>query len=197
MTTEETSQSGKTSRNYEVGYGKPPKHTRFAKGRSGNPKGRPKGSRNFSTIVRDALNMPVKIKDRYGEREVRAIEASVRQLAAKAAAGDLKAIPRVVALASAYDDENAEAVRDIMHSSDEDILEGFVERRLRRRGSGGSQGHDPKAEAPRTETAEDGAFGDEGEAGDSPHDPDRHENPSNTLMDGNDDDGEDDDDWLK
>jgi hypothetical protein len=26
---------------YKVGYGKPPKHTQFKKGKSGNPKGRP------------------------------------------------------------------------------------------------------------------------------------------------------------
>ena len=31
---------------YEVGYGKPPKSTQFKPGRSGNPKGRTKGSRN-------------------------------------------------------------------------------------------------------------------------------------------------------
>ena len=36
----------------KVGYGKPPLHSRFTRGQSGNPKGRPKGVRNFKTDVR-------------------------------------------------------------------------------------------------------------------------------------------------
>ena len=41
---------------YAVGYGKPPKHTRFKKGRSGNPRGRPRGAKNLSTLLFGALN---------------------------------------------------------------------------------------------------------------------------------------------
>jgi hypothetical protein len=38
-----------------VGYGRPPEHTRFRKGHSGNPKGRPKGTRNLLTDVQEEL----------------------------------------------------------------------------------------------------------------------------------------------
>ena len=43
-------------RDYEVGYGKPPRHTRFTKGQSGNPRGRPPGAKNLKTLLSEALN---------------------------------------------------------------------------------------------------------------------------------------------
>lgn len=47
--------------NYEVGYGKPPKHTQFKKGQSGNPKGKPKGHKNFKTDLKEALGAKIPI----------------------------------------------------------------------------------------------------------------------------------------
>ncbi len=48
---------------YAVGYGKPPKGSRFKKGRSGNPKGRPKTHRNFKTDFTTALKAPVRVTE--------------------------------------------------------------------------------------------------------------------------------------
>jgi hypothetical protein len=83
---------------YEVGFGKPPKHTQFQKGRSGNPKGRPKGSKNIFALIRKTLNAKVIAKGREGSRSMSKLEVALQQLANKAANGDLKAIKDVIGL---------------------------------------------------------------------------------------------------
>jgi hypothetical protein len=56
-------------RSYDIGYGGPPKDHRFPKGRSGNPKGRPKGTKNLKTDLAEELNLRVKVKE--GGRVIR------------------------------------------------------------------------------------------------------------------------------
>lgn len=46
-------------KDYEVGYGKPPKRTRFKKGQSGNPKGRPKGAKGFTASLKREMESKV------------------------------------------------------------------------------------------------------------------------------------------
>jgi hypothetical protein len=66
---------------YEVGYGKPPKHTRFKPGRSGNPKGRPRGHRNLSTMIREVLNEKVALREGDRTRKVpKAVAVFIRVL---------------------------------------------------------------------------------------------------------------------
>lgn len=75
-----------------IGYGKPPRHTRFVKGQSGNLKGRPKGTKNLSTILQKAGRELVTVTIRGRAVRMTKLEASMHQLANKAANGDLKAI---------------------------------------------------------------------------------------------------------
>jgi hypothetical protein len=75
---------------YEVGFAKPPKSGQFEKGKSGNPKGRPKGSKNLATVVLRESRQPVRVNGPRGSRSVTKLEAAVMQLGNKAAQGDLR-----------------------------------------------------------------------------------------------------------
>ena len=79
-------------RDYEVGYGKPPRHTRFGPGRSGNPRGRPPGAKNMNTLLSKALNELVIVTEDGGRRKVSKREAIVTQLVNRSAKADYKAI---------------------------------------------------------------------------------------------------------
>jgi hypothetical protein len=78
-------------RDYEVGYGKPPRHTRFKPGRSGNPRGRPSGSKNLSTLLNEALNEPVIVAENGGQRKISKRRAIIKQLVNQSAKADLRA----------------------------------------------------------------------------------------------------------
>ncbi len=51
--------SSKTARGYEVGYGRPPLHSRFKPGQSGNPKGGPEGPQGSKTLTATGSGPPV------------------------------------------------------------------------------------------------------------------------------------------
>lgn len=77
---------------YKVGYKKPPVATRFKPGQSGNRGGRPKKSRNVSTIVEKEAHSLVSITEQGRRKTLSKIEIGIKHLANKAASGDLKAL---------------------------------------------------------------------------------------------------------
>ena len=77
---------------YEVGYGKPPRHTRFIKGQSGNPRGRPPGAKNLKTLLSEALNETVIVTENGGRRKVTKRQAIITQLVNRSATADFRAI---------------------------------------------------------------------------------------------------------
>src|SRR5260370_18918489 len=79
-------------RDYECGYGKQPRHTRFEPGRSGNARGRPPGAKNMKTLLSKALNELVVITEPGGRRKISKREAIVTQLVNRSAKADYKAI---------------------------------------------------------------------------------------------------------
>ena len=117
------------SGNYKVGFGKPPEESRFRKGQSGNPKGRPKGSQNFKTDLREELAEPVNVRVDGKAQTVSSQRAAVKQLRAKALKGDPRALDRLLALAERYDlEESADETEQELVVADQQILQRFVDR---------------------------------------------------------------------
>src|SRR5271165_7015662 len=81
-----------TKGDYEVGYGKPPRNAGFKKGQSGNPRGRPPGSKNLTTLLNDALNETVTITENGRRRKITKREVVIKQLVNKSASADARSL---------------------------------------------------------------------------------------------------------
>jgi hypothetical protein len=112
-----------------VGYKRPPKHTRFKPGQSGNPKGRPRGTRNFTTDVKATLKALVKVTRDGIPHRVSTQEAALLRLREKALSGDPRALDRLLAYAQTYGDE--ETTAEQVSADDERVLEVYRTRVLR------------------------------------------------------------------
>ena len=113
----------------EVGCGKPPKHTQFSKGVSGNPKGRPKGSRNLATVLKRTLQEKVVINENGVRKTVTKREAVVKQLVNKAASGDLLATRQLTPLCIAAEIETEDTRnKSRLSEPDQKIMSRLVEK---------------------------------------------------------------------
>lgn len=135
--------SNKPDGSYEVGFGKPPAHTRFKKGQSGNPKGRPRGAKNISTLVSHALDERVEIKEAGQRRMLTKREVIAKQLVNKSAGSDLKALSMLLGLMRELEGKGERAAVDNSISSDADqqVVQTLL-MRLRENGKGVVGGED-------------------------------------------------------
>jgi hypothetical protein len=126
------------STDYEVGYGRPPKDTRFKSGSSGNPRGRPKGARGLKTDLKAELSKKVTVNDGGKKRTMTKQQVFINQLTTQAAKGDLRAISKIIDLirdAVGLDDENIKNTAQ-MSISDQELLKDFKSDILK--GAGGT-----------------------------------------------------------
>ena len=132
------------SGSYRVGYGKPPPHGRFVKGQVGNPKGRPRGSKNFKTQLRAELSRPAHFTENGKHRRSNKLGAVAVQLVNKSLGGDPRAMALLLnAIARLEAELDGESSLPAFDQKDEQTIESIVKRI---RESGGTPTA-PKSEA--------------------------------------------------
>jgi hypothetical protein len=117
---------------YEVGYKRPPKSTQFPKGQSGNAKGRPKGSKNFATVLHAELNARISVTENGIRKTISKREATVKQVVNKAAAGNLPAVKMLLDQERYRDGEllPATPAQRTLSASDDLVLKNLRQRLL-------------------------------------------------------------------
>ena len=117
-------------RHYEVGYGKPPRRTRFTKGQSGNPRGRVRGGKNLKTLLDETLNEPVIVAENGGRRKISKLRAIIKQLVNKqlvnqSAKGDWRVAKMLLDFIRENERSNepASAETSVFSQADERVLE--------------------------------------------------------------------------
>lgn len=128
-------QGSEDAGDYEVGYGKPPRHTRFQPGSSGNPKGRPKGTKNLKTDLMEELGERILVREGDQARHVSKQRAMVKALMARSLKGDTRAASLLLSMMMRLLDtgEAASDVTEPLPADDLEILHAF-EARVRRGG---------------------------------------------------------------
>jgi hypothetical protein len=114
----------------KIGYCSPPSHTRFRKGQSGNPAGRPKGTLNMATVLERTLREKVVINENGKRKIVTKLQAALKQLTNKAASGELNALRLLAVLVRSADERVIQqAVPDsFLEEPDEKVLAEILKR---------------------------------------------------------------------
>ncbi len=114
--------------NEQIGYGKPPKTGQFKKGQSGNPRGRSKGSKNFSTVVESTLNQPVEVNENGRRKTITKEQAMMTQLINKAAAGDARATQQVIAIRKMMGETDHQVATAVTDELDRQVMQQIIAR---------------------------------------------------------------------
>ena len=133
----------------EIGYRKPPKATQFKPGTSGNPKGRPKGSKNVLTLFERELHERVVITVNGRQRSVTRLEAILKRIVTNALAGDPKAILTTLDILRRSDafEPSSNEVDEMLPANYEEILEAYVQGRRKQEPQDAGPPTDGKAQS--------------------------------------------------
>ena len=116
---------------YEIGFKKPPKKNQFEKGQSGNPKGRPKSTKNLKTDLEEELQELIHLKEGGKDKHVSKQRALIKSLMAKAVKGDARAANLLLnMILKVLIPTQADDVDETLSSDHRAILDAFKERVL-------------------------------------------------------------------
>ncbi len=115
---------------YEVGYGKPPAQSRWKKGQSGNPRGRPKASRGLKADLHAELISRMEIQMNGKRISGTKQQLMLKTLTARAAAGDVRAIKALIDLVmQVFGPEDRGGDTKRLSALDQQILDELLGRR--------------------------------------------------------------------
>jgi hypothetical protein len=121
------------SEEYEIGYGKPPRHTQFPKGQSGNPKGRAKGTKNLKADLMEELRERIPITESGRRRTVSKQRAILKMVIAEALKGHIQATNVILNMLHRWSqDEPAQQTDRDLTRADKAILKRFEDEVLQK-----------------------------------------------------------------
>lgn len=114
---------------YEIGYRRPPKNGQFKKGESGNPKGRPKGSKNFMTLLEHELDQKITVNENGRKKEITRMQAMVKRLVADSLQGNLRTTIAMVGLLQRHGKLDETDTEELLPGDYAAILDTFMAKR--------------------------------------------------------------------
>jgi hypothetical protein len=127
---------------YEIGYGKPPSASRFRKGESGNPAGRPRGSKNLATLFEKELKERIRINENGRSRSINKQEAMVKYLVNKALSGDRRLLQLMLEEVRLLENRAASSAGPAIEEADQQVMRHLQDRLRRAAQAGGESGLD-------------------------------------------------------
>lgn len=106
---------------YETGYMKPPKSGQFQPGQSGNPRGRPSGSKNTHKLLDEIVNEKIQMTKNGKPVKISKKQAMLLQATNKAVQGDLKALQTLLPVMAEADNKNEELAKAATAIRQDDI----------------------------------------------------------------------------
>lgn len=136
----------------KVGYRRPPKHSRFKPGQSGNPRGRQKRDTTIVEALSDELRATITVQENGRQLRITKAETVAKSLVLKAAKGDTKAFALIMQLVPEQFRQGAESERETeITDAEKAVLESYLARKLDERVSAAARANassylDPEAE---------------------------------------------------